>query len=424
MAPPASAHATGALSRDAVSSLGYPGFPVADVPVRGEATADEPDDQVGAELDAAGLPDDLMRNVYGLMGLPIDAVDMDTVLMRIRAAAARGTPFLLSTPNLDFLATTRLDAEFRESLLLSDLCPPDGMPIVWISRLLGIPIKERIAGSDIFATLRSVRPRRQLSVFLFGGAEGVVAKASQRINNEAGGVICVGSLYPGFRPVEELSSGDIIEAVNASKAEFLAVGLSARKGQPWLLRNHHRLSIPVRASLGATLAFAAGTVERAPAFLRASGLEWLWRIKEEPHLWTRYGRNLRVLLFLLPARVLPLALALRWNRWTGRDRDLLVHRHHDGRSIVLSLSGAAVGTHVGKVTSWFRSALATKQPVTIDLADIHALDARFLGLLLMLRKRLLGQGLSFKLTGARGTIRLLLRLNGFGFLLVPRHQGG
>jgi N-acetylglucosaminyldiphosphoundecaprenol N-acetyl-beta-D-mannosaminyltransferase len=371
------------------------------------------------------IPDDLTRNVYGLLGLAIDAVDMDTVLVRIGAAAARAIPFLLSTPNLDFLTINWSDHEFRESLLLSDLCPPDGMPIVWISWLLGIPIKERIAGADIFATLKSIRrPHPKLSVFLFGGADGVVAKVSRRINEEASGMACVGCLNPGFLPVDELSSADIIDAINESNADFLAVGLSSRKGQSWLLRNHHRLAIPVRASLGATLNFEAGTVERAPPFLRDCGLEWLWRIKEEPYLWNRYGRNLCVLLYLLPARVLPLAIIFRWNRWRARDQDLLIRRRQHGQSIVLSLSGAAVDPAVGKVTAWFRSALASKQPITIDLADARAIDARFIGLLLMVRKALARQGLRLTLTGARLNIRLLLRLNGFGFLLASDNRAG
>src|SRR5664279_2769245 len=87
--------------------------------------------------------DDLTREVYGVLGIPVDVIDMATVLRRIEAAAAHPAPFLISTANLNFLVTSRSDAEFRESLLRSDLCTADGMPIVWIARLLGISIKHR-----------------------------------------------------------------------------------------------------------------------------------------------------------------------------------------------------------------------------------------------------------------------------------------
>src|SRR6266571_4882261 len=98
--------------------------------------------------------------------MPIDAIEMPSVVERIEAAAMRGRPYLSSTPNLNFLVLSQADAEFRESLLLSDLCPADGMPIVWIARLMRVPMKPRIAGSDIFDALKAPRRAgRQLKVF-------------------------------------------------------------------------------------------------------------------------------------------------------------------------------------------------------------------------------------------------------------------
>ena len=126
---------------------------------------------------------DLERNVYCVLGLPIDALDMPSILRRIDAAAASRTPFLISTPNLNFLVNSRSDPEFRESVLDSDLCPADGMPVVWIARLIGVPIRQRVSGSDIFEALkRPDRRRRQLKVFLFGGAPGVAAQAARTLN--------------------------------------------------------------------------------------------------------------------------------------------------------------------------------------------------------------------------------------------------
>jgi N-acetylglucosaminyldiphosphoundecaprenol N-acetyl-beta-D-mannosaminyltransferase len=143
-------------------------------------------------------PDDLSREVYGVLGIPVDAVDMATVLGRIQAAVAAGVPFLISTANLNFLVTSRSDKEFRQSLLFSDLCTADGMPIVWIARLLGVPVKGRIAGSDIFEAIKSAKNKVRLKVFLFGGAEGAAAAACSKLNAEAGGMTCAGSYCPGF----------------------------------------------------------------------------------------------------------------------------------------------------------------------------------------------------------------------------------
>src|SRR6266571_485866 len=160
--------------------------------------------------------DDLSREVYCILGIPIDALEMPAVVERIEAAAARAGPYLISTPNLNFLVRSQADAEFRESLLLSDLCPADGMPIVWIARLLGIPTP-RIAGSDIFDVLKaSPGAARPLKVFLFGGPEGVAAAACRALNAASGGLGCVGWIYPRFGSVEDMSQDEIIATINAS----------------------------------------------------------------------------------------------------------------------------------------------------------------------------------------------------------------
>ena len=108
----------------------------------------------------AALPDDLSREVYCILGIPIDAIEMSAVLRIIGMAAANRAPFVISTPNLNFLVNSQSDAEFRESVLLSDLCPADGMPIVWIARLMGIPIN---AGSQVLIFSKRLKRTPALS---------------------------------------------------------------------------------------------------------------------------------------------------------------------------------------------------------------------------------------------------------------------
>ena len=340
--------------------------------------------------------DDLARDAYCLLGLPIDALDMPTILRRIDEAAARRTPFLISTPNLNFLVNSLSDPIFRETVLDSDLCPADGMPIVWIARLIGVPIKQRVSGSDIFEALKQPdRCRRRLKVFLFGGAEGVAAEAARTLNAVPSGLSCVGTLYPGLGSVDEMSQDRMIDKVNASEADFLAVSLGARKGQLWLHRNHRRLTIPVRVHLGAAINFQAGTVKRAPAWLQSCGLEWLWRIKEEPHLWRRYAHDGWALLGLIFTRVFPLAVANRWSRFKSQcwPRDLSIKRAPNHDSVTIGLSGDATERHIAEAITGFRETLTgTNKNVVIDLSRTRVIDGRFFGLLLMLRKRLKAAG--------------------------------
>src|SRR5271155_238644 len=364
------------------------------------------------------VQDDLSREVYCLLGIPIDAIEMSAVLRNIDAAAASNVPFVISTPNLNFLVNSLADSEFRESLLGSDLCPADGMPIVWIARLIGIPIKSRIAGSDIFEALKS-RPTsvRPLKIFLFGATPEVAAEACRRINRDSAAMKCVGWSSPGFGNVDELSSDYFIDRINSSNADFLVAALGAKKGQSWLMRNHDRLRIPIRSHLGATINFQAGTVKRAPYAWRRLGVEWLWRIKEEPSLFARYWHDGGVLIRLLLNQVLPLAVRARSLRLQATwGRDLVVSAINEEHIVTLRLTGFAIADQLAKATPYLRDALMSQKQIVVDFAATQAVDARFFGLLLMLRKQIKGRGGILRFIGISSALERQFRLNGLGYL--------
>jgi N-acetylglucosaminyldiphosphoundecaprenol N-acetyl-beta-D-mannosaminyltransferase len=385
---------------------------------RAHSTHETRNFQNGASSDIEA--DDFSREVFGILGIPIDAVDVKSVICTMRSAVVAAKPFLISTPNLNFLVASQSDPEFRESLLMSDLCPVDGTPIVWIARLLGIPIKRRVAGSDIFEGLKvghhAVEPS---SVFLFGGSPGVVEAAAKVLNSESKGIHCVGHFYPGYGSIDEMSSQSVIDSINASRADFLVASLGAKKGQEWLMKNRHRLRVPVRSHLGATINFQAGTVKRAPLWIRRVGLEWLWRIKEEPYLWRRYRDDGRVFLKLMLTSVLPLVLNTQWRRIKlhGKKESLSIRTTEKSDFFQITLQGAATIEAVTNVTPPFQKALSTRKPVNIDVSGVSVIDARFFGLLLMLRKQLIQQGLTLKFCGLTSRVLRSFRLNRFCFLL-------
>lgn len=369
------------------------------------------------------LRDPLDRQVYCVLGMPIDAIEMPAALEQIEAAASIVVPFLISTPNVNFVTRYQVSSTFRDLLLLSDLCPADGMPIVWMARLAGIPISSRVAGSDVYEALKIKHsPAKPLKVFLFGGDEGTAARAASVLNNERCGLRCVGAIYPGFQTVDELSKDEFIDTINSSGADFLIASLGAEKGQLWLLRNHYRLRVPVRAHLGAVVNFQAGSVRRAPRAMRRLGLEWLWRIKQEPHLWTRYWNDGRALFGLMLIYVLPLAIRtriqrLRWDR--NEITPLLVKKLESNDSVIVSLHGMATAPHVREAVPFFREAVTPQKNVIIDFAGTRAIDARFLGLLFMLRKLLKEKGLSLAFMGVSSQLERMIRLYGAAFLLSP-----
>ena len=363
--------------------------------------------------------DDLLRHVYCILGVPIDAIDMPEVLNTIELAAKAAAPFVISTPNINFLINSLSDIEFRESILLSDLCTVDGAPIVWIAKLLGIPIRTRVAGSDFFEALKSRTPATgPLRVFLFGTTDDVAAAAAAEINRQHPGMTCVGWICPGYEDVDELSQGRFIDRINASKADFLVVALGAKKGQLWLQKNHRVLRTPIRCHLGAVINYQAGSVKRAPHRFRRLGLEWLWRIKEEPYLWRRYWRDGRALLGLLVTRAIPLAIAVRRQRQNpDAIHDEVSIRIQDDSTVTLQLPRYATARAVPGAEAPFRQALAGGKLVVLDCSRTDVADLRFFGLLLMLRKQLRHHGASPRFSGVSPQLRRQFWLHGVDHLL-------
>ena len=370
--------------------------------------------------------DELSRQVYGVLGIPIDAMGLSPSLKILEASVESREPFWLSTPNVNFLVTSQVEEQFRESLLLSDLCLVDGMPIVWVARLLGVPIEHRVTGADLFDALKFAdRFDRRFGVFLLGGASEVAVRVGNLLNAQSRGLKCVGTLNPGFGTVDEMSSGKIIDAINASGADILAVFFSAKKAQSWLLKNYDRLRIPVRAQFGATINFEAGTIKRAPHFLRNAGLEWLWRIKEEPYLWRRYWTDGKSLLHLFLTGALPLIVDSLWTRARSArtGERLRIELRENDRSVVVHLSGRAIAVHIQEAIKVFREALSKEKAIDVDVSSTSRFDPRFFGLLLMVRKQLRRRGQSLRFIKVPPAINRAFRWNRFEFLLSSEIGG-
>jgi N-acetylglucosaminyldiphosphoundecaprenol N-acetyl-beta-D-mannosaminyltransferase len=230
---------------------------------------------------------------------------------------------------------------------------------------------------------------------------------------------CVGWLNPGFGTVAEMSTPHVITVINESSADLLAVFMSAKKAQSWLVLNHNRLRIPVRGQFGATINYQAGTFRRAPVIFRRLGFEWLWRIKEEPYLWRRYWTDGLLLARLVVTRTLPVAIGLGWRRYiqTNGKQELAIEKREDHGFVVVRLIGYATEKHVMKSIAVFRSVLVEHRDVAVDISQTRSIDPRFFGLLLMLRKQLRKNGKNLKVFGASKKVMRMFRLNGFEFLL-------
>lgn len=332
------------------------------------------------------LPD-FDRDVWCILGLPFDRVSLEQACSIMRESAAHQRRCFLSTPNLNFAIACMDDAAFRNSVIRSDLSIADGMPLVWIARAIGLPIRERVAGSSLFQALR--RPvagsAAQMRVYFFGGPPGVAETAAERLNAEASGMRSVGFASPGFGTIEQMSDAETIDRINDSRPDFVVVALGAKKGQAWIEHNLKRLRAPLISHLGAVVNFVAGTVSRAPVWAQKTGLEWLWRIKEEPKLWRRYRDDGVALLRLLAWRVLPCVLETRRRRPAPAEFDQagMVCRRDRGDCELL-LSGALGTANIGKLRQVLREAAAADEPLVLDCAELKHIDSAALAALMLL----------------------------------------
>ena len=336
-------------------------------------------------LPASGFTD-FDRAVVSILGLPFDAIGLKQAVRQVRGAALCGRRCFVSTPNLNFAVAARTDASLRNTVLRSDLNLVDGMPLVWIARLLRLPVVERVAGSDLFEALQA-HPGPPVKVYLFGGLPGAAAQACASINRRGGGVQCVGHDPAGFGSIDSMSGTEVIERINGSGAQFVLVSLGAKKGQAWLERNAARLEAPVLSHLGAVMNFAAGTVRRAPRRMRWLGLEWLWRIREEPGLWRRYWHDGIAALGMFVTRVLPDMIASRAAAGRTAAPGRLTETRGAGK-VTLALDGSWQDPHCGPLRRALGACVADGiDRATIDLSRVTDIGDTFVALCLVAHGR-------------------------------------
>jgi len=182
------------------------------------------------------------------------------------------------------------DRQFARALRDSDWLIPDGIVIVLASRILGGAIRERVSGPDVFAALHQRLNRvGGVRIFFLGGTTEALIRIERRLEAECPSIRVAGMYSPPFKPYYSVQdSRHMTDAVNASKADVLWVGLTAPKQETWICEHKHALNVRFIGAVGAAFDFYAGTVKPSPSFFRRHGLEWLPRLLQQPRrLWRR-----------------------------------------------------------------------------------------------------------------------------------------
>jgi N-acetylglucosaminyldiphosphoundecaprenol N-acetyl-beta-D-mannosaminyltransferase len=200
---------------------------------------------------------------------------------------AQATARYVAVTGMHGIAESRQDAQFRQVLNTADLVVPDGMPLVWLGRIHGFPLRERVCGSELMDTFCRVTGSAHRH-FFFGGAPGVAETLAQALH-EKHGIVVAGTYTPPFRALTAAEDEELASFVDEASPDVLWVGLSTPKQEKWMYEHRHKLRVPVMLGVGAAFDMNSGNSRRAPAWMRASGLEWLFRLGSEPRrLWRRY----------------------------------------------------------------------------------------------------------------------------------------
>ena len=232
-----------------------------------------------------------------LLGLPFHDLTLTETLDYCREAMAGDVSRYLVTANVDFTTQAYEDEDLKKIVFFADRVVCDGMPLVWLSRWFGYPLRERVAGSDMVPKLLEICAETRRSVYFFGSDLATLEEAKVIVEARYPGLKVAGMDSPAHGAVIEWDNEGLCERMRASGASLLLVCLGCPKQERWIFAHHQDAGIPLSIGVGASLDFITGKQKRAPMWMRKSGLEWFWRMSSSPsRLVARYRKDFVFLL--------------------------------------------------------------------------------------------------------------------------------
>jgi N-acetylglucosaminyldiphosphoundecaprenol N-acetyl-beta-D-mannosaminyltransferase len=228
------------------------------------------------------------KSFFTVLGVRVDAVQIPDVVTRMEDWIQRtGQGHYIAVTGMHGVTEAQHDNEFKTILNSAHLVVPDGMPLVWLGCHAGFPLKRRVYGPELMETFCR-ETRAKYKHFFYGGATGVPEQLAGLLRQRYD-IQIAGTYSPPFRPLTQEEEKQITRRIMESGADVLWVGLSTPKQERWMHQHCHRLNVPVLAGVGAAFDLLTRRVKQAPSWMQENGLEWLFRLSQEPkRLWRRY----------------------------------------------------------------------------------------------------------------------------------------
>ncbi|WP_095172694.1 MULTISPECIES: WecB/TagA/CpsF family glycosyltransferase [Blautia] len=217
------------------------------------------------------------------MNTEIDNLTMDETLQVVDNLIKENKNAYVVTPNVDHIVQLETNKELQAVYANASLILTDGKPLIWISRWYGTPIKQKISGSDLFPLLCKMVAEKGYKMFFLGAAEGVAEQAAKNLSKRFKGLKVVGTYSPplGFEK-DEKEIAKVKQLIKDTNPHILIIGLGCPKQEKFMYYYSKELGVPISFGFGASLDFEAGNVRRAPKWMADNGLEWLFRITQDP----------------------------------------------------------------------------------------------------------------------------------------------
>jgi len=221
-----------------------------------------------------------------LYGVPFSKMNMQETVNYLSKAIETKTPQRVITGNPIMLMVGLENPSFHHTLATADLVVPDGSGVVWAARRLKQPVQERVPGFDLMHELLKEGDRRGWSAYLLGATSEVIEAARDKLSQQFPGVRFVGCRDGYFKDSED---EQVVAAVREANPDMLFVARSTLNQEPWIEKYQAQLGVPVVMGVGGSFDVVSGKLKRAPAVFRKAGMEWLYRLLQEP---SRFGRML------------------------------------------------------------------------------------------------------------------------------------